>query len=461
MILTCPASAQEGTGDFVADEPIWTAEPPLPPCPPDDPEYTRTDYHQAAYLYRDLGFSVFPLFEKKPAVTSWRQLQQRRPADSEIGRMFHRPSWVDGVGAVTGSASVGLCVRDFDTVDGYLVWARAHPDLAKRLPTVRTGRGFHVYIRLPRGYGDVYQSWKAGPLKGELLGTSKRYVVLPPSKHPSGAHYEWVWGEPLRFRDLPVFAPEELGWLGPQGRPEEPQRTSERRHQAAPESNTVICSREVDENVPLEVVERDAVMKCLPDGPNQRNDCLWSLARTLKAVPHLADAGEADLWPFVEQWFQLAQGVIATKSLAVCWADFRRQWKLVQVPAGQGFDAAVARILAVPFPPEADRYADEPTRRLAAVCAGLQRHAGENPFFLSCRTAQRVCGFGSKDTANRRLNRLVDDGLLVVTWKGLGGTDRRRATRYRWKPLSTPEPVPETTPPLHVGAGSALARMSP
>lgn len=383
MVLESPALAQGVVGDFPHHE------TPLPACPPVVPDSTRTDCHQAAYFYRELGFSVFPLFEKLPAVKSWKQLQQRRPCDPEIGRMFHRPSWVDGVGAVTGSASVGLCVRDFDTVDGYLAWARGRPDLAKRLPTVRTGRGLHVYIRLPKGYGDVYKAWSAGPLKGELLGTSKRYVVLPPSRHPSGAHYEWVWSEPLKFRDLPVFAPEELGWL--EGKKEHPE-PPETPHKAAPEPNTVICSREVGQSVPLELVERDAVLKCLPDGPNQRNNSLWTLARTLKALPHLADAGEADLWPFVEQWFQLAQSVIGTKSLELCWKDFKRQWALVAVPAGQGFDAAVARVLAAPFPAEADRYDEEPMRRLVAVCAGLQRHAGDGPFYLSCRTTGRRPG---------------------------------------------------------------------
>jgi hypothetical protein len=182
----------------------------------------------------------------------------------------------------------------------------------------------------------------------------------------------------------------------------------------------------------LELAERDAVMKCLPSGPGERNECLWQLARTLKALPHLAEAGEGDLWPFVEQWFQLAHGVIGTKSLAVCWKDFKRQWKLAKVPAGQGFDAAIARILCEALPPEADRYEEEAVRRLVAVCAGLQRFACEDPFYLSCRTAQRVCEFGSYHTASRRLTRLVEDGLLKVVLKARGGTDRRRATRYRW-----------------------------
>lgn len=178
-----------------------------------------------------------------------------------------------------------------------------------------------------------------------------------------------------------------------------------------------------------------------PGRPGERNECLWQLARTLKALPHLADAGEGDLWPFVEQWFGLAQAVISTKSLSVCWADFKRQWKLARVPAGQGFDAAVARILSEPLPSEADRYEEETVRRLVAVCAGLHRFAGEEPFYLSCRTAQRVCGFGSYHTASRRLTRLVEDGLLKVVLKARGGTDRRRATRYRWVGAGSEMPI--------------------
>ena len=85
-----------------------------------------------------------------------------------------------------------------------------------------------------------------------------------------------------------------------------------------------------------------------------------------------------------------------------------------------------------PLPTGAVRYADEPTRRLVAVCAALQGYAGAGPFFLSCRTARRVCGFGSYHTAARRLRVLAEDGLLIVVERGVGGTARRRASRYRW-----------------------------
>jgi hypothetical protein len=389
---------------------------------------------------------VFPLYQKKPAVTRWRQLQERLPGDRAIGKMFEQAARVDGVAAVTGPVSHGLCVRDFDTTDGYLAWARARPNFARRLPTARTGRGFHVYIRLPKGFGPVYKAWRSGTMKGELLGTAKRYIVLPPSLHPSSKRYAWVWKEPFKFRDLPVFTPEDVGWLDNHNDHDDHPQHEEPPTKTAHVLLNVICNNKGGQSFPLEVVERDAVQKCVPTGPGERNDCLWQLARTLKAFPHLTDADEGALWPFIEQWFQLAQHVITTKSLEACWKDFKRQWKLVKVPAGQGFDSAISRILTQPYPPEADEYEDEPTKRLVAVCAGLQAYAGDAVFFLSCRTAQRVCGFGSHMTASRRLSELVEAGPLVVAWKGKGGTDRRKATRYRWAgkqgvPSRTHEPA--------------------
>jgi hypothetical protein len=100
---------------------------------------------------------------------------------------------------------------------------------------------------------------------------------------------------------------------------------------------------------------------------------------------------------------------------------------------GVGFGRAVGDAMSGPLPVEADRYTDGPTKRLVAVCAALQSYAGDGPFFLSCRTAWRVCEFGSYHTAARRLQSLVEDDLLTVVEQGVGGTARRRASRYRWR----------------------------
>lgn len=399
--------------------PQCRAERPPPP--------SRTDLLQYALIFRSWGWSVLALRRKRPAVRAWMWLQRRRPTDRDVARMFGpaHGARVDGLGVVTGAVSGGLCVRDFDDPAGYRAWAAAHPALARRLPTARTRRGVHVYFRLPPGHPPVYRRWTDGRHKGELLGDGKHYVAVPPSAHPKGGYYEWL-REPVASTDLPVLTPAQAGMLS--GQPPDPAAKPPR----TPTTSSVTPFPRSAPAVPLEIAEREAIARCLPTGPGQRSDCLFRLARTLKALPHMADAEAKDLFPVIETWFDLARPVIRTQSLATCWRDFRSQWAVVTSPMGRGFEAAVAEALAAPPPPEAKRFADAPTRRLVAVCVTLQRYAGAEPFFLSCRTAQRVAGFTNHMTGWRRLGALADAGLLVVVERGTGGTSRRRASRYRW-----------------------------
>lgn len=399
---------------------------------------------QAALEFREWGWSAFPLFQKRPAVAywttkggrraverGWADFQRRAPSEQLILRMFQpdfdSSTYIDGVAVVTGPVSGGLCVRDFDRADAYRDWAAANPALAGAVPTARTGRGFHVYFRLPAGHGPVYRNLG----DGELIGDGKHYIVAPPSRHPDGAGYQWLANRPFRPTDLPTLPPSVFL----------PSVTQGSHPTGAPAS---LYTSSVTQDSVRASSAPEAVARCLPSGPGERNDCLWRLARTLKTVPevvaawkgapHTADACEAVLWPHFERWYEGAAGVIGTKSCAVCWADFKRQWKAARVPMGGGFRNAVAIALEGPFPAEAARYGDEPTRRLVAVCSSLQRFAGDDPFFLSCRTAAEVCGFGSAMTASRRLKTLVNVGLLDLTERGTQSADpsRQKASRYRW-----------------------------
>jgi hypothetical protein len=92
--------------------------------------------------------------------------------------------------------SGGLAVRDFDQADAYQKWAAEYPDEAKRLPTVQTARGFHVY-------GRSNKRLFVKLADGELHIHSGHYVVLPPSLHPNGKLYRWV--NPLPEGDLLRF----------------------------------------------------------------------------------------------------------------------------------------------------------------------------------------------------------------------------------------------------------------
>jgi hypothetical protein len=392
--------------------------------------HVHIDYLQEAYLYRsEFGFSVFPV-NRKIAVTGWKKYQNRRPTDREITRDFRRRH--DGLAAMTGAVSYGLCVRDFDTLAGYMDWARGHQELARLLPTARTSRGAHVYFRLPKGV-TAYHKWTEGTQKGELLGDGKHYVVLPPSYHPSGCRYQWEGREPFSRDDLPVLTPEQASFLTTADKEKNSKDSRKAPQERAKNLNTLSVTLDASTNVVgcAELSERDAVMRCLPTGPGERNECLWRLARTLKSLPHVADADEAGLWPFLDQWYQMAEPVIGTKSMSACWSDFKRQWQAA-LPIGIEFREAMRAAIAAPHPPEAANYSRPPVRALVAVCAALQRFAGDGPFYLSCRTAQELCGFANHMAAWRWLERLARDGLLEVTERGKSGTDRRRASRYRW-----------------------------
>jgi hypothetical protein len=89
-------------------------------------------------------------------------------------------------------------------------------------------------------------------------------------------------------------------------------------------------------------------------------------------------------------------------------------------------------------PLEASGYTRSPVRRLVTVCKALQVAAelrGSDRFYLACRTAAVTCGFDGPNgyhTAARWLKRLVSDGVLELVKAGIGGTNIRLASEYRF-----------------------------
>src|SRR5215218_2296005 len=132
----------------------------------------------AAMGYRRRELSVIRLKGKIPA-EPWAEYQERRMTPEEIEE---RP-W-PGVGIVTGAIS-GIVVLDADSLD-------AVEELTRRghapTPMAKTARGMHAYFQHPGGELPT----RIGLGNGLDLKGDGGYVAAPPSKHPSGAFYEWL-----------------------------------------------------------------------------------------------------------------------------------------------------------------------------------------------------------------------------------------------------------------------------
>ena len=166
---------------------------------------SSTDILNAALAYDRRGWSVIPIRPgTKRAAGKWRDYQKRRPEQPELEAWFGNGGGF-GLAVVLGAVSGGLACRDFDDTASYEKWATEFPDLAKMLPTVATVRGRHVYFRAL-----LLRSQKLPD--GEYRANGN-YVLLPPSRHPSGALYIWLISPPEG--PVPLVDPLTSGLLSP------------------------------------------------------------------------------------------------------------------------------------------------------------------------------------------------------------------------------------------------------
>ena len=130
------------------------------------------------------------------------------------------------------------------------------------------------------------------------------------------------------------------------------------------------------------------------------------------------------------------------------WDDFRllvmEGLDRVKTPLGAGpLGEALAEADSRPFPPSATRYVTPEIKRAVALCAVLQEHAVQQPFYLAINALAEEFDVDAA-TASRWLRLLVRDGVLSLVKKG----NRGRATEYRYNPA---EPDPPATTVDHPG----------
>ena len=150
---------------------------------------------------------------KKPLL-KWAEYQERLPSKEEVTYWFtNNPD--ANIGIVTGAIS-NLVVFDLDS-EHAVEYAKALGGFPEYTVKVKTGRGYHIYMKYP----GIYVKSQVNANLDIDIRADGGYVAAPPSVHGSGHQYEWVEGRSIFDVDPAECAPWMIDYLQAVSRGEE------------------------------------------------------------------------------------------------------------------------------------------------------------------------------------------------------------------------------------------------
>jgi hypothetical protein len=150
-------------------------------------------------------------------------------------------------------------------------------------------------------------------------------------------------------------------------------------------------------------------------------------------MPANTDADPKAFRSVVREWHRQALPNIRTKEFEETWIDFLKAWSKIRHKIGdQPIQQAFRRAVESDLPLVAlQQYPDnQRIQFLVALCRELQEDAGDQPFFLACRTVASLFDVAPM-TASRWLFLLESDEIIETVIKGTFAANRR-ATRFRY-----------------------------
>jgi hypothetical protein len=366
-----------------------------------------SNFMDAALEHVAAGRNVIPIknegTNKTPTVL-WKEFQAKRVTEDQIRKWFARDD-LTGLAVIVGKVSGNLACRDFDSKESYFNWAQDHARLAMVLPTVSTSRGYHVYF-------SAADEWLGFEKCGDGEYRAKGIIcLLPPSIHPNGVVYSWKNGSLTTKPPLLINPLTEGLTNGTKFRANVTQEDSCGVGGLVDSCETLVSSC---------VTPLDEIIKnSLPKVNGERRECIFRLIRVLKSLPEYVNTDPASLEGIVREWHKQALPAIATKPFDDTFVDFVEGWKYCKFPIGTGptYDL-MRKAKDMDLSPELEQFDNPLVRQTGMICRELQEKAGDNPFFLGCRTLQRVLGANDPETALRCLKRLKITGLLREVEKG-------------------------------------------
>lgn len=139
-----------------------------------------------ARYWKSLGVAVIPAgYKSKQPKVRWLPYTERMPTEDEINYWFATD--LTNIAVITGWNN--LCIIDFDDMQVFMDWftwaaktGGKAEEVALKARMHQSARGMHVFIIC-----DKAENMKLPKI--DVLA-ERKYAMLPPSIHPSGARYE-------------------------------------------------------------------------------------------------------------------------------------------------------------------------------------------------------------------------------------------------------------------------------
>ncbi len=167
-----------------------------------------SEIQKTAFILYDMGLNPFPLPHGKKSGYPWKQLQYTRldRNDEQYG-LYTLFSGQCNIAIMCGRTSRNLFVIDCEshTALNYHIQQLRQRNIP--LWVTETGRGGHIYLFCHDGEVNNVPS---GILKDAEVRGKNGYVLAPPSLHPRGKAYSWLYQE---TDEPPTISIQTIDWL--------------------------------------------------------------------------------------------------------------------------------------------------------------------------------------------------------------------------------------------------------
>jgi hypothetical protein len=344
---------------------------------------------------------------KKGGPQKWTKITAKDMAD---------PAYLDrlaqgNIGVIMGPASGGIGSFDWDDDPLAEEFLALNPELRETLRT-KGARGCNIWFYPDGQVPASCKLMRDGRSIGEWRWEGCQTIIW--GQHPSGVEYQFLNAVPaIRYPFEKIQFPSGVTakFIHPSGDPiviPEEQNTEELidRPQSVALCASLCPSVLSEGNGVLDEQTLETLLAgTIPHQRHGNHELLFALARRVKALEmgQPGPLGEAELQAIFSVWHDRANGYLRSdQTWDEYFFEFTEALGDVQKPGGNALvDVAWQAIstTSAPLPPEAELVKDGRLKKLVALCHLLQMLAGDEPFYLACRTVQRLFNLKTHEQA--------------------------------------------------------------